>query len=284
MTPQNQAIKTHVNKKELQAALAIAHLYPNKGLGQHFLVHEAVALRIASLDGFAEGAKVLEIGPGLGALTGYLIAKGACITAVEIDAGLCHFLEKKYGDAIEIHHADFLKIQLPDEFSVCVSNLPYYCASEILFKIAAHYSMPRVYVMVQKEMASRIEALPGSKQYGAMTISLRLYFTVQRLFDIERQAFYPEPDVTSSFLLLERRQNMFTEQFIRTFHVVVKSAFWGRRKPIANALARSPHCAMGKEKAHTLCSEVGVDPASRAEELSFDDYIRLTHAFLEEAR
>lgn len=270
-----------MNKKELQSALASAHLHPNKRLGQHFLVQEAVALRIASLDGISEGARVLEIGPGLGALTAHLIAKGVRVSAVEIDAGLCHYLESRYGGLIEIHHADFLKIQLPDDFSACVSNLPYYCASEILFKLAEHYSIPRIYAMVQKEMASRLEALPGSKQYGAMTVSLRLYFTIKRLFDIDRRAFYPEPDVTSSFLSLERKQDMCNEHFIRAFHAVVKSAFWGRRKPVASALARAPHCAIGKENARMLCHAALVDPSARAEDLSYDDYIRLAHAFLE---
>lgn len=271
-----------MNKRELQAALASANLHPNKRLGQHFLVHDDVALRIASLEGIIAGAKVLEIGPGLGALTAHLIAKGVRLTAVEIDAGLCRFLENTYGDAIEVHHADFLKIALPDNFSACVSNLPYYCASEILFRLAECYSMPYVYAMVQKEMASRLEAVPGSKQYGAMTVSLRLYFEIRRLFDIERRAFYPEPDVTSSFLLLKRKQHGFDEQFIHAFHLVVKSAFWGRRKPLASALARSPHCAMGKEKACAVCAAGGVNPAARAEELSYDDYIRLAHAFLEQ--
>lgn len=270
-----------MNKKELQAALAAANLHPNKRLGQHFLVQDEVAKRIASLEGISEGAKVLEIGPGVGALTAHLLSNGARVTVVEIDAGLCRYLKAAFGSSVEIHHADFLKIQLPDDFSVCVSNLPYYCASEILFRLAERYSMPRVLAMVQKEMASRLEALPGSKQYGAMTVSLRIYFEIRRLFDIERRAFYPEPDVTSSFLQLERKKDIPDEKIINAFHTVVKSAFWGRRKPVVNALARSPHSAFGKEKARALCEAARVNPSSRGEELDFDAYLRLAHAALE---
>ncbi len=270
-----------MNKKELQSALASSHLHPNKRLGQHFLINDDIAGRIASLDGIGNGVKILEIGPGFGALTAHLIAKGARVAAVEIDAGLCHFLESRYGGSIEIHHADFLKIQLPDDFSVCVSNLPYYCASEILFKLAERYSVPLVYAMVQKEMASRLEALPGSWQYGAMTVSLRLYFDITRLFDIPPKSFYPEPDVYSSFLKLERKHDVPDATIVGAFHKVVKSAFWGRRKPIASALARSPHCPLGKDAAHAICVEAGIDSSARGEELDFDAYLRLARLVAE---
>ncbi len=267
-----------MNKKELQSALKSANLQPNKKLGQHFLINDQVALRIASLDGISQGAKVLEIGPGVGALTRHLLEKGAVVTAVEIDAGLCRYLDESFKGAITIHHADFLKIRLPDEFTVCVSNLPYYCASEILFSLAARYSMERVYVMVQKEMAARIAALPDTEQYGALTVSLQMYFDVFRLFNIDRRAFYPQPEVMSSFLHLARKRNVPDEYTIQHFHFAVKSAFWGRRKPIASALARSPHGALDREKALAACAMAGIEPGARGEMLDFDAFIRLARA------
>ncbi|MCX7678074.1 MAG: 16S rRNA (adenine(1518)-N(6)/adenine(1519)-N(6))-dimethyltransferase RsmA [Spirochaetes bacterium] len=268
-----------MNKNKIQEILTREKIHPNKRLGQHFLINEKIAEKISSQNGIEMGKRILEIGAGLGALTTHLVAKGAVVTVVEIDAGLCRYLDKCFNGNVELYHADFLKIMLPDHFSLCVSNLPYYCASEIIFKLAEQYSMPVVYALVQKEMAQRLQAPCGTKQYGAMTVSLSLYFHTQHLFDVNPSAFYPKPDVVSSLLRFERKDCLPNCDIIQAFHKIVKAAFWGRRKPLVNSLSRSPYLFLKKEQAHAICESAHINPWTRAEELDMESFLKLASAF-----
>ncbi len=270
-----------LNKKETRELLAELGFKPNKKLGQNFLCSGEILRRIGDTAALAPGDRVLEIGPGLGALTGELVERGARVTAVEIDAGFFRYLKEKFGDTVELHHADFLKVTMAGEFTKAVANLPYYCSSEILFRLAEEYRMAEVFVMLQKEMAARIWAAPGSDTYGALTVSLALHFESARLFDIDRSAFLPEPDVKSSFLKLTRKKDLPGAETVRLFHALVKSAFWGRRKPLSSALSRSPHLELSKDAVLRACAEVGIDPVVRGEELGLEDYLRLARTILE---
>lgn len=270
-----------VNKKETRAILEEMGLRPNKKLGQNFLCNGEILRKIVEAAGVGAGDHVLEIGPGLGSLTEELARRAARVTAVEIDSGLFRYLRGKFGDEVELHHADFLKVSFEGEFTKAVSNLPYYCSSEILFRLAENYRMDGVYVMLQKEMAARIWAPPGSESYGAMTVSLGLHFETTRLFDIDRTAFLPEPDVKSSFLRLARKKNLPDVETVRLFHALVKSAFWGRRKPLSSALARSPHLELKKDTVLDACGKAGIDPGVRGEELGLEEYLRLARTIKE---
>ncbi len=249
---------------------------PNRRLGQNFLCSGSVLERIVEAADPRPGESVLEIGPGLGFLTEAMAARGARVTAVEIDAGFFRHLTGMFPDgSVSLHHADFLKITLEDDFRKSVSNLPYYCASEMLFRLGEQYRMAEVFVMLQKEMAERICALPGTENYGAMTVTLNLYFAPLRLFDIDRSCFYPVPEVKSTFLKLTRRDPGPDARTVELFHALVKSAFWGRRKPLASALVRSPHLRMGKAAALEACRTAGIDSTLRGENLALDDFLRL---------
>jgi len=270
-----------MNKSEVRSIIHEHGLHPNKALGQNFLISNAVRDRIIDTIGLIRADSVLEVGPGLGALTEPLTGAAGMVTAVEIDSGFCRFLAKHFSDRknFRLVHADFLKASIEGSFTKIVSNLPYYCSSEILFKIL-QYDAPAAYLMLQKEMAERIVSGPGQKAYGALTVTLSLYYEPVILFSVPRQAFYPQPEVASSFLSLCRRGSLALKRDdIAIFHRLVKSAFWGRRKMIRTALSESPHLRAGREWAGRILDEAGINGRSRGEELGLDDYIALVRAY-----
>jgi 16S rRNA (adenine1518-N6/adenine1519-N6)-dimethyltransferase len=261
-------------------------LAPNKKLGQNFLISEQHIGKI--IDAVSPGADeaILEIGPGLGAVTNRLAQVVRKLTVIEIDSGFVRYLGDAFGgcDNVEVIHNDFLETRIDGDYSKVVSNLPYYCASEILFRLAREYSAPEVFVLIQKEMADRILSRPGNKNYGAMSVTLGFYFETSILFNIGKDCFYPRPEVNSSFIKLVRREFLpLNTEEIHLFHAIVKSAFWGRRKTIIRALAESPHLSLGSELARRVLDGSGILHSTRGEDLSIDDYVRLTSALHKES-
>jgi 16S rRNA (adenine1518-N6/adenine1519-N6)-dimethyltransferase len=272
----------NMNKQQIMEITARYNLAPNKKLGQNFLLGDNVVSRILELCRPHTG-RILEIGPGLGAVSRGLADMGASYTAVEIDSGFVRYLSDLFSGngKVRIVHADFLKVDLADEFDLAVSNLPYYCASEILFRLATDFSMPVIFGMVQREMAQRITAHEGNENYGAMTVNLGYYFNTSECFVVPGDAFYPRPDVKSSFIKLERKQRYFTDVKSESlFHDVVKSAFWGRRKTILKSLADSPHMDLGRGMASAILEQCGIDSSARGETLSLSAYIKLAEAII----
>lgn len=271
-----------MNKQEITDITARYGLAPNKQLGQNFLVGDNVVSRILDLCRPHAG-RILEIGPGLGAVSRGLAEICVSYTAVEIDSGFVRYLRDYFAGngKVSIIHADFLKEDVAGEFDLAVSNLPYYCASEILFKLAAAYSMPVIFAMVQREMAQRITARAGGENYGAMTVNLEYYFNTRECFVVPGDAFYPRPEVKSSFISLERKTRHFGDACSeQVFHDVVRSAFWGRRKTILKSLAESPHMDLGRERAAEIVEQCGIDPGARGETLPLAAYIKLAEAVI----
>lgn len=200
---------------------------------------------------------------------------------VEIDSGFCRYLSDVLRDkaGVEIIHGDFCRLSpedVPGTFNKAVSNLPYYCASEILFRIAKDFRPGQVYVMMQKEMADRLAASPGNKSYGAMTVSLGYYYRIESSVTVNRESFYPRPDVTSVFLYLTRREEGELEKKEQSlFHDLIKSAFWGRRKTLLKSLSDSPHMELNREMVRTLLGECSIDGKKRGEELHLDQYVAM---------
>jgi 16S rRNA (adenine1518-N6/adenine1519-N6)-dimethyltransferase len=264
-----------LNTSEIIKILDEFNIRPNKKLGQNFLCNQGIIDRILEQSSVDKDDIILEIGAGLGILTESLAEKGGSVTSVEIDAGLARFLNEKYKrcDNLEIIHADFFKINIEHGFTKSISNLPYYCASEILFKINHDYNIPEVYIMLQREMAERIESKPGSKNYGAISAVLGLYYESKILFKIDKRSFYPQPEVDSCFLRLKKIKNIQLEtDEISIYHNLVKSAFWGRRKTILKALAESPHLQLEKAFLRNILKEINIDERSRGEILTIDDF------------
>ena len=276
-----------MNKSDILKITEEYGFAPNKKLGQNFLINDDV---IQKITGFCspEGQSILEIGPGLGSISIPLAQRSRSYTAVEIDSGFARYLKDVFMSAniisrgsVEIIHDDFLKADIPDRFDVIVSNLPYYCASEILFRIAKNFSAEKIFVMMQKEMAERVAAKPGSENYGALTVTLSYYFSSKILFHIAGEAFYPKPDVKSSFLELLRKPGYFRlPEHEEMFHLVVKSVFWGRRKTLLRSLTDSPHLEMKREAVENILSNCGIRPDLRGEKLGLDDFIKLTEGVI----
>jgi 16S rRNA (adenine1518-N6/adenine1519-N6)-dimethyltransferase len=266
-----------MNIKETSEFLRSRGLHPNKKLGQNFLCNEDVILKIAESLNVKEGESVLEIGPGTGRLTEKLAFLTENLTIVEIDNGLYNLLRDKFGDSFQIIHSDFLKWTPPVRYNKVIGNLPYYCSSEILFKIAADIAPERIIAMLQKEMADRLLSKPGAEGYGAITVTLNYYYSIKRLFNVDKSSFYPIPDVTSTVISLEKNTTRDLDAAERAlFHLVVKSAFWGRRKTLLKTLCESPHLTVDREAARSVLNAIGFDEKVRGENLSTDEFAVLT--------
>jgi 16S rRNA (adenine1518-N6/adenine1519-N6)-dimethyltransferase len=270
-----------MNRAEVKRTVSQYGLHPSKKRGQNFLISEAIREKIVGAVGPAGNDLVLEIGPGLGSLTGRLIDLAGAVTAVEIDSGFYRFLREKFGERknFTLIHADFLKLTIMDGFTKIVSNLPYCCSTEILFAIT-RYRAPHAHVMLQKELADRLTAGPGHDAYGALSVTMGFYYATKILFTVSREAFYPRPEVTSCFVSLARRNALALEgRDIGLFHVLVKSAFWGRRKTVRTALSKSPHLGIERDLVGRVLVEAGIDGGVRGEDLGLDKYIDLARAF-----
>jgi len=216
---------------------------PKKHLGQHFLRDQNIARKIASALQCERCKHVLEIGPGTGILTQFLLEK--CpdkLEVVEIDRESVAYLRRHFGNRLRIHEGDFLQMDLQALFpggSLCIiGNFPYNISSPIFFKILENYPLiEQVVGMIQKEVADRIVAPHGNKTYGILSVLLQLYFEVEKLFDVPPQVFYPPPKVQSAVIRLTRRPTPPPVEY-EAFKQLVKAVFNQRRKTLRNSLKK----------------------------------------------
>jgi 16S rRNA (adenine1518-N6/adenine1519-N6)-dimethyltransferase len=264
-----------MKKKECMEISRSYGLAPNRKLGQNFLVDEGITEKIVSIVSPERSDSILEIGPGMGALTAHLCERAGSVTAVEIDAGLARYLQDACGSR-PILPSCTLIFSRPDWMTGLLKSspiCPITAASEILFRIAASFSARGIFVMLQREMALRITAGPGSPEYGALTVTLGYYYNPKIMLQVPGEVFYPRPEVGSSFLRLERRsEQALSKEEAALFHDVVKSSFWGRRKTILKALSQSPHISFEKDAIREALAFAGVPESSRGEELDTGTY------------
>jgi 16S rRNA (adenine1518-N6/adenine1519-N6)-dimethyltransferase len=245
-----------------------------KHLGQHFLKDEDIARRIAtSLSGHGEYDQVLEVGPGTGILSKYLVEKyKGRLTLVELDKESVNYLNVHFPrDAFDIVSGDFLKMTLPmegkDPFAV-IGNFPYNISSQIFFRILElREHVPEVVGMIQKEVADRLVSPPGNKQYGILSVFLQAYYELEYLFTVEPHVFKPPPKVRSAVIRLKRNNTAALDCDEKLFRRVVKQGFQNRRKTLRNAL---------KPLNLPLSNIEGDILARRAEQLSVGDFVELT--------
>lgn len=274
-----------MNKLEILNILEQNNLSPNKKFGQNFLCNDDIVSKIVESASLSNIDNILEIGPGLGCMTEKMVKKANKVTAVEIDNGLYKFLSEKFSQTknIDLIHNDILKIKLEKNYNKIIANLPYYCASEIMFKCAVNCEPELMIVMIQKEMADRIFAKAGDENYGALTATLKYYFEPEILFNVDKKSFYPQPDVVSTVIKLNYIENRDLNKNERElFHLIVKSAFWGRRKTILKSLSDSPHINYSKKIVRDTLEKIGIDLSLRAEKLSTEDYISITKEIIKE--
>jgi 16S rRNA (adenine1518-N6/adenine1519-N6)-dimethyltransferase len=250
----------------------IAHV-PRRRFGQNFLVDPNYVGRILDAVDPRPGDNLVEIGPGLAALTGHLIERAGRIAAIEIDRDLAAKLRAQFGSGLSLHEADALAFDfaaLGRELRV-VGNLPYNISSPLLFHLAAHEWLLRdVHVMLQKEVVARMTAAPGTPDYGRLSVMLQVRFAVVRLFTVPAGAFRPVPKVESAVARLvplggEAPALADAALFAR----VVSAAFGQRRKTLRNALAALADAA--------TIAAMGIDPGVRGETLPVLDFVRLAN-------
>lgn len=246
---------------------------PKKNLGQHFLKDLDIARKIAdTLDDF-ESVPVIEVGPGMGVLTQYLIEKKKDLTVVELDSESVPYLEQHYPELHgHIIEADFLKLDLfdiyPNQFCI-IGNYPYNISSQIFFKVLDYRNnIPCCSGMLQKEVAERIAAPPGSKTYGILSVLLQAWYDIEYLFTVSEKVFDPPPKVKSAVIKLTRNDRQSLGCSEKLFKTVVKTSFNQRRKTLRNSMKP----LLGKDY-EAYSDEIF---NKRPEQLSVEDFIRLT--------
>jgi len=244
-----------------------------KHLGQHFLKDELIAQQIA--DSLTESgySNVLEIGPGMGVLTKYLLKKKSTIHVIEIDTDSVAYLQAHYLNlADRIISKDFLKINIEDYFGkeqvAIIGNFPYNISTQILFKtLENRHQIPEFSGMFQKEVAKRIAETEGSKVYGILSVLTQAFYNVEYLFTVPPTVFDPPPKVDSGVIRLTRKENYTLPVDEKLFFKVVKTAFQQRRKTLRNSL-----------KTLNLSDNLREDTifGQRPEQLSVQEFINLT--------
>ena len=275
------------NIQVMKPLLAEHGFHFSKAKGQNFLVAGWVPQRIAEDAGVDETAGVLEIGPGIGPLTQQLALRAGKVCAVELDDRLKPILSMTVGEFpnLEILWNDVLKLDVPalvkEKFAglrpMACANLPYYITSPILTALLEAECFDSVTVMVQKEVALRIAAKPGSADYSAFTVFCQYYAEPELLFDVPAHCFLPQPKVTSAVITLRTRQekpwDILDEDI---FFRLVRASFAMRRKKLSNGLA-SGFPELGKAGAAEVIEAAGFDANVRGETLSIPEFARIAN-------
>lgn len=262
---------------------------PERNWGRIFLSNPGTAKAIISKIGLADDTRVLEIGPGLGALTIPIAQSCSDVVAVEKDRRLVGLLEQELSACqlshVKIINKDILKTDIrsmaQDKKLVVIGNLPYNISSQILFKLVQERaSVEKAYLMFQKELADRILALPGKKAYSRLSAVVQYASSVNHFFEVGPSAFFPRPDVEST--ILEFRfipSRDFTPEQEKILFQVIKAAFSKRRKTLKNSLTGTL-LGLEKKQAAQILDAAGIDASRRAETLSVEEFKRLTRSFL----
>lgn len=249
-----------------------------KRFGQNFLKDDSVVSAILQAADLGDQDRVLEIGPGLGALTDRMLPLVQQLKVMELDQDLIARLEQRTAGNLQILAGDALRLDwpalLPEPPYKLVANLPYNISSQVVFKILDHHQLfSRLVLMFQKEVGDRLSAPPGNRDYGILSVLCQLHFDVRRLLTVPPGAFHPAPKVTSAVLVFTPlgapRVEVRDERFFRR---VVKAAFAQRRKTLRNTLSAS---GFGGAHLEPLLQSLDIDPIRRGETLSLEEFSRL---------
>ena len=282
----NASIPVIADPKVTRHILSAFHLRASKRLGQNFLVDAGVVRAIVDAADLSPADTVLEIGPGIGTLTQGLAESGARIVAVELDKKLPAVLAetlKGYdnvtvvpGDILKLDILRILNLGVGERFKV-VANLPYYITTPILMALLEqHLPIERMVTMVQKEVAVRMTARPGSKDYGALSVAVQYHTDAHIVMDVPPRAFMPAPEVTSAVIacrVCETPAVHPTDE--KLFFRLVRAAFGQRRKTLLNALTGA---GLTKELCRAGLAAAGIAESLRGEQLSLADFARLSDA------
>lgn len=261
----------------------------NKSLGQNFLISEEVVKTIIDCSDIKKDDLIIEIGPGLGTLTKYLLEQARKVICIELDKKMIEILKDRFFmyDNLEIINQDVLKVDLNKLISEnkennniknvkVVANLPYYITTPIIMKLLEDkINIESITVMIQKEVADRLIEIPGGKQTGAITYTVYYYCDSEKIIEVPKNSFIPEPEVTSEVIkLMIRREPIIKVQDEKNFFDVIKCAFMQRRKTLLNSLTNT-HIFSSKEQGKKILDEVGLDINVRPEKLTIEDFEKI---------
>ena len=260
----------------------------SKSLGQNFLTDKNIIDRIVESAGIGPGDLVIEIGPGIGVITREAAESAKKVIAVEIDKNLIPILEETLGDCsnVEIVNQDILKTDVNELIRGCkegfsgvkiIGNLPYYITTPIIMKLLEDgVKADSITIMMQKEVADRIKASPGTKAYGALSVAVQYYCTVEAVVNVPKDVFVPQPKVDSTVLRLSIREEKTVELADRdVFFRCVKAGFGQRRKTLLNSLMGVENIT--KEAVSQALESAGIDPTRRAETLNLEEFAKLSN-------
>ncbi len=268
------------------------HIKANKSLGQNFLIKEDVVEKIVQSSKIEKEDLVIEIGPGLGTLTKELLERAGKVICIELDKKMLGILEDRFSlyNNFEILNQDVLKVDLKNLIEEdqkknhrkavkIVANLPYYITTPIIMKLLEEeLPLDSITVMIQKEVANRLIAVPGEKETGAITYSVYYYAEAEGILEVPKDSFLPEPEVTSKVIKLNiRKEPTVKVKNKPKMFQMIKCAFMQRRKTLLNALVNTK-IFENKEQGTTLLKNLGMDINIRPEKLKIEDYAAICEA------
>ncbi len=271
------------------------HIKANKSLGQNFLISEEVVQAIIESSQLQKEDLVIEIGPGLGTLTKYLLEKAGKVICIELDKKMINILESRFSDEenFELLNQDVLKVDLRKVIQKerdygriknvkVVANLPYYITTPIIMKLLEEeLPLQCITVMIQKEVADRLIAVPGKKDTGAITYSVYYYTQAKGILEVPRDSFIPNPEVTSKVIKLDIRKrapvNIENKDFMFR---IIKYAFMQRRKTLLNALVNTK-IFNSKDEGIKVLENLRIDRNIRPENLQLEDYANIAKLIME---
>ena len=273
--------------QQTRFALGELGVRPHKQFGQHFLINQTVVDRMLAAAQIHPTDTIVEIGPGLGVLSDQLAERAGKLYLVEVDITLAEQLQSRFADKphVQVLPTDFLTLDLASAFSESpihvVASLPYNVATPILFRLLEHRrQFPEVTVMIQKEVAERLTANPGTKAYGVPSVLTQFYATVTTVCTVGPRSFFPVPKVESQVVrLLFQAEPRVVVRDAKGFQRVVKAAFAQRRKTLRNALK-----AAGYQDLDTIEKCSGIDLQRRGETLNLGEFAALADVVGEQGR
>ena len=270
-------------REETEFILKKYGLRANKKLGQNFLINEEIINQIIEKANVNKNDTIIEIGPGLGSLTAKLLENANKVIAIELDSNMSNILKERFClyDNFELIEKDVLKVDLNEivekyDSVKVVANLPYYITTPIIMKLLEErLKLKSITVMVQKEVGERFCAVPNSKEYGAITISINYYTKPEIIIDVPKENFEPMPEVDSCVIKLDVRKVPPVElKNEKDFFNLIKAGFSQRRKTINNSIASM---GISKEKIKNVLEKLGIDSKLRAENLTMEQFADISN-------
>lgn len=261
----------------------------NKSLGQNFLINDSIVDSIVETSKINKSDLVIEIGPGLGTLTSKLLEKAGKVISIELDKNVLNILNERFklyknfelinNDVLKVDLKELIENNLKDTITQCkvVANLPYYITTPIIMKLLQdNLPLESITVMVQKEVANRLTAIPGTKDAGSITYSIYYFADASTILDVPRNCFIPAPDVDSAVIKLELLNSPRVQvSDKKLFFEIIKAAFSQKRKTLINGLVNNK-IINSKLEAENILKFLNIDTTVRGETLSIQDFANLT--------